>query len=264
MRILNDSTASMTGSIAKASYTAAAKKPSLAKDKVALDTAEISDEARALQGKRPMADSAALEDWGDVIDHGNGKFTARFHNAAEIAGVVKRGYLMVKGQRVALDKQQKKELLAAGRQMEKDRQNVMNQFMMEQQLASARQSADGWKKAAQQQSRVMQTAMRIMHGRHVSDADEKELAEASPELYNMVKSAGTLEKLKEDREQRERDRKISAENERQRAEENEPQDYSTKPLSAYPTYETELAIDLSGDAPQVGTAGEVTIPPAGA
>ena len=78
----------------------------------------------------------------------------------------------------------------------------------------------------------------------------------------MAKSAGTLEKLKEDREQRERDRKLSEANERQRAEENEPKDYSTKPLSAYPTYETELAIDLSGDEPLAGAAGEVTIPPA--
>ena len=262
MRILNDSTASLTGSIAKASYTAAAKKPSLAKDKVALDTAEISDEARVMQEKRQLAEPADLQDWSDVIDRGNGKFTARFHSAAEIAGIVKRGYLMVKGQRVTIDKQQQKELLAAGKQMEKDRQNVMNQFMLEEQLASARQSADSWKKAAQQQSRVMQTAMRIMHGRHVSGADEKELAEAAPELYNMAKSAGTLEKLKEDREQRERDRKLSEANERQRAEENEPKDYSTKPLSAYPTYATELTIDFSGDAPQAGAAGEVTIPPA--
>ena len=90
MRILNDSTASLTGSIAKASYTAAAKKPSLAKDKIALDTAEISDEARVMQEKRQLAEPADLQDWSDVIDRGNGKFTARFHSAAEIAGIADR------------------------------------------------------------------------------------------------------------------------------------------------------------------------------
>lgn len=79
----------------------------------------------------------------------------------------------------------------------------------------------------------------------------------------MAKSAGTLEKIRESRESRERDRRISEENARQRAEEQEPKDYSAKPLSDYPAYETQVAIDMNGDTPQIGAVGEVTITPAG-
>ncbi|TYZ24806.1 hypothetical protein [Selenomonas ruminis] len=264
MRVLNDSVISLTGSLAKA-LSAKGNTQKTGRGETS-DSAEISEAARALQEKAQAKATKEPEetmDWLDVIDRGNGKFTARFRSTAEISRVVKLGYMMVNGQKVTLDKQQQKELMAAGKQMEKDRQNVMNQFMMEQQLSSARQSADGWKKAAQQQSRVTQTAIRLMHGRHVSPADEKELAEFSSELYAMAKSAGALERIREDRESRERDRKISEDNARQRAEEQEPKDYSTKPLSDYPTYETQVAIDMSGDVPQIGAAGEVTIPPAG-
>lgn len=228
------------------------------------DMAEISSAARSLQEK---ADGSATEDsmdWLNITERGNGKYTAHFTNATDISRVLKLGYLMIDGQKVMLDKQQQKELRAAGKQMKKDRQNVMNQYMMEQQLASARQSSDSWKKSAQQQSRVLATAMRIMRGHHVSVTDEKELAEASPELYSLSKSAGTLKKIKESQQQREEDRKISEENDRQRDWENEPRDYSTPPLSSYPTYETQVAVDCSSGELQISAVGEITIPSADA
>lgn len=115
-----------------------------------------------------------------------------------------------------------------------------------------------WKKSAQQQSRVMATAMRIMKGRSVSLNDEKELAEISPELYGMAKNAGILEKIKESHEERERQRRISEANERQRAEENEVRDYSAPPRSAYPNHETQICVDLGEGTVQAGSISEVT------
>ena len=228
------------------------------------DTAEISAAALRLQEKDSVtqADESVSMDWLNITDRGNGKYTAHFTSAFDISRVLKLGYIMVNGQKVMLDKQQKKELHAAGKQMEKDRQNVMNQYMMEQQLASARQSSDSWKKSAQQQSRVLATAMRIMHGRNVSVTDEKELAEASPELYSMAKSASTLEKIKENQRQREEDRKVSEENDRQREWESEPRDYSAPPLSSYPTYETQIGLDFSSGEAKISAIGEAAVPPA--
>lgn len=228
------------------------------------DTAEISSAARSLQKKSDVSQAEESMDWLNVTDRGNGKYTAHFTSTSDISRVLNLGYIMINDQKIPLDKQQKKELYAAGKQMEKDRQNVMNQYMMEQQLASARQSSDAWKKTAQQQSRVLATAMRIMHRRNVSVTDEKELAKASPELYSLAKSAAALEKSKENQRQREEDDKISKENDRQREWENEPRDYSAPPLSSYPTYETQASLDLSDGKTQINAIGEVAVPPANA
>ena len=226
------------------------------------DTMEISAAGRALQEQAAAGtEETDNMDWLKVTDRGDGKFTAHFRSSGEIAGVLKKGYMVIDGKKVMLDKEQMKNLSAAGKAMEKDKQNVANTMMMEQQLASARQSSDSWKKATQQQARAMSTAMRIMKGRTVSMADEKELAEMYPDLYGMAKSAATLKKLKESREQREESERISKANDKEREWENEPKDYSTPPRSAYPDYETRVSVDMGGEAPQVSAVGEVTIPP---
>ncbi len=227
------------------------------------DAAEISEEARSLQETRGnRAEELDTMDWLSVTGKDNGKFIAHFNSASQIAAILEKGYLVIEGRKVTLDKQQWKALSAAGKAMEKDQQAVANTMMMEQQVANARQQSDAWKKAAQQQSRVLATAMRMMKGRHVSEADEKELAEASPDLYKLAKSAGAIEKIRQTQRQREEDQRISEANARERDWENEPRDYSTPPRSAYPTYETRITVDMSGGEPQVGSVGEVTIPPA--
>ncbi|MCR5756543.1 MAG: hypothetical protein K6F95_01375 [Selenomonas sp.] len=232
----------------------------------AMDRADISAAARALQEKAAgPAQAVQAEDsmdWLNITPNDEGKYTAKFTSSAQIAAVLKRGYLLVEGQKVLLDKQQQKDLAAAGRQMEKDQQQVANTMMLEQQLASASQQSDAWKKNAQQQSRILATAMRMMKGRQVSRTDEKELAEGAPDLYKLAKSAGSLEKIRESQQEKQESQRISEANERQRAAEDEPKDYSTPPRSAYPTYETQVSIEMSGGEPQIVDAREVTIPPA--
>ncbi len=226
------------------------------------DKTEISDEGRSLQ-ERSASQTVKKKsmNWLNVTGNGNGKFKAHFSGRGEIASILELGYIMVDNKKVSLSKHQLKELSAIGKSLEKDQQAVTNRMMMEQQLASARQQSDSWKKAAQQQSRILATAMRIMKGRHVSEEDEKELAEGSPDLYRLAKSAGALEKIRESQREREEDQKISESNDREREWENTPKDYSTPPRSAYPSYEAQVSVDMSGEEPQITGMGEVTIPP---
>ncbi len=230
---------------------------------VPADKTEISSEGRSLQERTAAGtEKTGRMDWLEVTERGNGKFRAHFSGKNEIAAVLELGYIMVDDKKVTLNKGQLKQLSAIGKSLEKDQQAVTNRMMMEQQLASARQQSDAWKKAAQQQSRMMATAMRIMKGRHVSEADEKELAEGSPDLYRLAKSAGALEKIRESQREREEDQRISEANDQQRDWENAPKNYSTPPRSAYPSYEGQISVDMSSGEPRVTGMGEVTIPPA--
>lgn len=101
------------------------------------------------------------------------------------------------------------------------------------------------KKANDQMSRVMQTASRIMHGRKVSPADEKELMEFNKDLYAMAKSAAALEEHRRKREEEREDEKISADNDRAREYDSEPKDYSVEE-TPMPKMATEMTVDFGG------------------
>ena len=102
----------------------------------------------------------------------------------------------------------------------------------------------------------MNTATRMMKGRKVSQDDEKELAQMFPELYRLAKVAAAMEKIKEDQE----DHKISEENARQREEENTPKDYSVPQAGDYPTYTTDVNVEMTGGELQISSVREVTHP----
>lgn len=129
-------------------------------------------------------------------------------------------------------------------------------MILEHDLAVSRQQSDAWKKQAQSQNRAMNTATRMMKERKVSQDDEKELAQMFPELYRLAKVAAAMEKIKEDQE----DRKISEENARQREEENTPKDYSVPQAGDYPTYSTDVNVEMISGELQISSVREVTHP----
>lgn len=179
------------------------------------------------------------------------RFQLRFTSTAMISRAVKQGFLELEGQRVELSDEVKKQLLAAGKQMQAVRQQVAQHNMMLHEAANARQSSDAMKEAGDKMSRVMMTASRIMHGKHVSSADEKELMEFNKDLYAMAKNAAALDKHRHKRDKE--DEKISEENQRARDREAEPKDYSVKE-TPMPDMAAELTVDFEGDVPQAGEA----------
>ena len=125
--------------------------------------------------------------------------------------------------------------------------------MLLRESANARQTSDAMKEANDKMSRAMTTASRIMHGKKVSPADEKELMEFNKDLYAMAKSAAALAEHRRKRDDKEDD-KISAENEEARAREAEPKDYSVEE-TPIPQTEVQMDVSLDEDVLQVDAVG---------
>lgn len=217
------------------------------------DNIELSDTAKAFLKK---SEAKETTQWLDVTKQGNGKYKISFDSTAIISRVLQQGYMMIDGHQVTLDEKQLKQLRNVGLAMQKDREAVHNRMTLEHDLAVSRQQSDAWKKQAQSQNRAMNTATRMMKGRKVSQDDEKELAQMFPELYRLAKVAAAMEKIKEDQE----DHKISEGNARQREEENTPKDYSVPQAGDYPTYSTDVNVEMTAGELQISSVREVTHP----
>ncbi|MBR2215744.1 MAG: hypothetical protein IJ849_08315 [Selenomonadaceae bacterium] len=205
------------------------------------DKVEISAAARALQEKeqQPVVGLGYNVTRQDSAN----SFRLTFGSSAMLHRIVKQGYLEVEGEQITLTDAIKRELLAKDKELETKRKTVAMGNFLRQSAAEARRSSDAMEDEARKMSRVMQTASRLMHGRKVSPADEKELMEFNPDLYAMAKNSAALAKAREKKHDRE-DERISAENDAQRAKEAEPRDYS------YETEEIpkgEAALDISLD-----------------
>ena len=177
------------------------------------------------------------------------KFVISFANAAMVSRAVKQGYIEVEGQRIDLSDEVKKQLLATSKQIQDMKKGVTLHNFLLHEAANARQNSDAMKEVNDKMSRAMQTASRIMHGRKVSPADEKELMEFNKDLYAMAKSAAALEQHRRKRDDKE-DEKISADNDEARAREAEPKDYSVEEMPM-PDVETQMTVSLDGEVGEV-------------
>lgn len=220
-------------------------------DKAALqDEVEISVDGYALQEKEETV-AFSYTRIGD-----SNKYRLEFESTAMISRAVKQGFVEVEGQRVLLSDEVKKQLLAAGKEIEGVQKRISTHNFLLHEAASARQNQDAMKKASDQMSRVMLTASRIMHGRKVSPADEKELMEFNKDLYAMAKSAAALEQHRRRRDEEAEDEKVSADNDRARQHEAEPEDYSVEEITM-PGMAAEMTVDLGGEMPAIDGVGAV-------
>ena len=220
------------------------------------DEVEISAAGYSLQVQEQAADRQAEKPqeftYSRIGD--SQRYQLHFTDTAMIGRVVKQGYVELEGQRVALSDEVKKQLLAAGKQMQAVRQQISQHNFLLHETANARQSSDAMKEANDKMSRAMMTASRIMHGRKVSPADEKELMEFNKDLYAMAKNAASLERYRHKHDKD--DDKISEENQRARDREAEPKDYSVQE-EPMPHMSAELTVDLGAEMPVAGEAEAV-------
>ena len=181
------------------------------------------------------------------------RFSVSFGNGAMLQRAIKQGYIEIEGRQVELADDVKKQLLAVNKQIQDAKKAVSLHNMLLHEAANARQSRDAMQEANDKMSRAMTTASRIMHGRKVSPADEKELMEFNKDLYAMAKSAAALAEHRRRRNDKE-DEKISAANDEARAREAEPKDYSVEE-TPLPQGEVQMDISFEGEAPQVTAVG---------
>lgn len=220
------------------------------------DTVEISREGYALQAEQNKP-TASFGDYSFPVTQGAAKnnFVIHFDNSAMLHRVVEKGSLAINGEEVSLSDDVKNRLLSADETARKKREQATMQAVLLHDAAVARQQADAMQQAGAKQSRTTATASRIMHGKDVSPADEKELMEADPELYSLAKSAAMLEKHR--RKHDEDDERISKQNDEARKAESQPKNYDIPPIET-PPYEAQMSIDFDGDAPQIISVAQGT------
>ena len=223
------------------------------------DKVEISSLGKELNQSENEKSTSKAEDNDyniafNIISRGKkNSISISFENSAMLNRAVKQGYIEVDGRQVELSDDVKKQLLVTNEQIQNSKKSIFMHNMLLHEAANARQSSDAMREANDKMSRAMTTASRIMHGRKVSPADEKELMEFNKDLYAMAKSAAALAEHQRKREDRE-DEKISAENDEARAREREPKDYSVEEIPM-PTTEVQMDISFDSESPQVTAVG---------
>lgn len=212
------------------------------------DTVEISREAYALQAQEKDI-TAAFGDYPIPVTKGaqDGNFVLHFNNSAILHRVVEKGALKINGKEVAISDETKRQLVAADETARKMQEQAVMQSVMQYNAVVMRQQSDALQTMSAQQSRTMGTASRIMHGKKVSPADEKELMETNPELYAMAKSAAQLARHQKHGDE---DEGVSRRNDAARAEEAQPKDYSTPEINPE-TYETQMEVAFDGETIQM-------------
>ena len=216
------------------------------------DSVEISADGYALKAQEQETEKAVSFSYTRIGD--SNRYRLQFDNTVMISRAVKQGYVEIEGRRVELSDEVKKQLLAAGKEIDGVRKQISTNNFLLHEAAYAQQSRDAMQEEGEKMSRVMMTVSRIMHGRKVSPADEKELMEFNKDLYAMAKNAAALERHRHKHDAE--DDKISAENERARERAAEPKDYSVEE-TPMPNMTTEMTVDLEGEMPQIEDVGAV-------
>lgn len=219
----------------------------------AKDLVSISKEGMELQKENAANKVADIR--FSLTKTGENSFRIGFSNSVMLHRAVKQGFLEIDGKRLELTEDLKKGLLASDEKIRKERETIVMKNMLMQMAASNRQTSDAMAIENAKMSRAMKTAARIMHGRKVSSADERELMELNNDLYAMAKNAAALEKHRRSKKDDEEDEKISRENDIAREAENAPRDYSVEEIEI-PNKRTEFDVSFDGDLAVTDGVGE--------
>ena len=226
----------------------AAREAAQAKQAGAASDVELSSAGKSLQAdaaKAPEAQAASAVSDVQFLGEGASR-KLRFTSAEAVHQALKDGYVELNGQQFYLSDDMKRVLTAKDKAMQKLRQGIMNANMLREQAVMAQRQGESMQKSAEAQSRIMETAMRIMKGRKVSTADEKELAQVSPDLYKIAKSMGAIEQHKLTRKQKEEDDKISAQHDEDREWEQSPSAIPDAKVDPVPEYSIDVDMPESG------------------
>lgn len=144
------------------------------------DTVEISDEAyTALQNDQITATSGK-----DILGVSNGDrentFIVHFADSAMVNRAVSRGYITVNGINIQLSEDIKNKLLEIDKKAETDRMSAFNNYVMQHELAVARQQSEAWKKVAKDELDAFEIAAKISSGRPITTGEAQKLLKYDP------------------------------------------------------------------------------------
>ncbi|QIB70073.1 hypothetical protein Ami103574_12555 [Aminipila butyrica] len=112
------------------------------------DSVEISAEAygRKENSKEPSATSGK-DTLGITKGSGEDSYVVHFSDSAMVSRAVSRGYITVNGTDIPLTDEVKAQLTAVDKQAQADREVAYNKYIMQHEMAVAKQQAEAWKHA---------------------------------------------------------------------------------------------------------------------
>lgn len=191
------------------------------------DFVEISDDAHNLQLN--THEDALL------INKSGNNFVIHFDNQEILQKTIKRGFLIVDGEKILLSDEDKEKLTEVGEKVSQANEKSYLQALMRSEAEVSKHTSEVMDRIARKDKRLMQTAARMMKGEQVSAEDEQELLLSDPKLYKMAKSAGAMQKMSAE------DKKRSRKNHNERIRDSEPLNYDTS-VPKYKKFETQLVL----------------------
>ena len=154
------------------------------------DTLEISSEAYAAQVKsKELSATSGKDTLGITSGPDNNTFVIHFYDSAMVSRAISRGYITVNGTRIDLSDETKQQLAEVDKQAEADRMRAFNEYVMQHDIAVAKQQSESWQKAYKDASKAIEIAAKISRGGKVTSEEAKTLMNFSPELYAMAMSS---------------------------------------------------------------------------
>ena len=154
------------------------------------DTLEISSEAYAAQVKsKELSATSGKDTLGITSGSDNNTFVIHFYDSAMVSRAISRGYITVNGTRIDLSDETKQQLAEVDKQAEADRMRAFNEYVMQHDIAVAKQQSESWQKAYKDASKAIEIAAKISRSGKVTSEEAKILMNFSPELYAMAMSS---------------------------------------------------------------------------
>lgn len=159
------------------------------------DTLEISSEAYAAQlESKEISATSGKDTLGITSGSDNNTFVIHFYDSAMVSRAISRGYITVNGTRIDLSDETKQQLAEVDKQAEADRMRAFNEYVMQHDLAVAKQQSESWQKAYKDASKAIEIAAKISRGGKVTNEEAKILMNFNPQMYALAMSSASSTK----------------------------------------------------------------------
>ncbi len=158
-----------------------------------MDSLEISSEAYELQNSNEKISATSGKDTlGITKGDKENTFVIHFSDSAMVSRAISRGYITVNGVDIELSDEVKKQLANVNKQAQADREKAYNEYIMQHELAVAKQQSEALSKAYGDMSEAFEIVAKISKGGKVSSQEAKKLMETNPGLYAMAMVAAAM------------------------------------------------------------------------
>ncbi len=158
-----------------------------------MDSLEISSEAYELWNyDEKISATSGKDTLGITRGEKENTFVIHFSDSAMVRRAISRGYITVNGVDIVLSEEVKKRLDNVNKQAQADREKAYNEYIMQHELAVAKQQGEAWSKAYKVMSEALEIAAKISKGGKVSSQEAKKLLETAPDLYAMAMASAAI------------------------------------------------------------------------